>query len=64
MIFYNIVVSCKNFEIERYTTNRSESVKIYKHEINHNKDNPYKPVIISLQYLSDRTQKTVCETEV
>ena len=64
MIFYNIVISCKNFEVERFTINRNEAINIYKHEINHNKNNPFKPVIIELQYLSNRTQKTVCKTEV
>ena len=64
MKFYNILVTCQNYDYERFTYNRKEAVKIYKNEINYNKDNPYKPVIIELQYLTAKKEYIAAQTTI
>ena len=64
MKFYNILVTCQNYEYERYTYNRNEAVKIYKNEIERNKNSPYKPVTIELQYITALSERTAAQTTI
>ena len=63
-MIYNIILTCKKYEIERIITNRNKAIKEYKDYISSSKNNPYKPVWIELQFLTNNDFKTALFTEV
>ena len=63
-MIYNIILTCSKYEIERFETNRNNAIKIYKDCINSSKNNPFKPVWIELQFLTNNDFKTALSAEV
>ena len=63
-MIYNIILTCQKYEIEQLATNRNKAIQIYKDHIKYSKNNPYKPVWIELQFLTNNDFKTALLTEV
>ena len=57
-MIYNIILTCQKYEIEQIATNRNKAIQIYKENIKDSKNNPYKPVWIELQFLTNNDFKT------
>lgn len=63
-MIYNIILTCSKYEIEQIETNRNNAIKIYKDYINSSEKNPYKPIWIELQFLTNNEFKTALSAEV
>ena len=63
-MIYNIILTCSKYEIEKIATNRNKAMQIYKDYIKYSKNNPYKPVWIELQFLTNNDFKTALTAEV
>ena len=61
---YNIILTCSKYEVQKFITNRNDAIKEYKDFINSNKNNPFKPVWIELQFLTNNDFKTALTAEV
>ena len=61
---YNIILTCAKYEIQKFITNRNDAIKEYKDYINSSENNPYKPVWIELQFLTNNDFKTALTAEV
>ena len=63
-MIYNIILTCSKYEIERIITNRNKAIKEYKDCIKDSKNNPFKPVWVELQFLTNNDFKTALTAEV
>ena len=61
---YNIILTCSKYEVQKFITNRNDAIKEYKDYINSSKNNPFKPVWIELQFLTNNDFKTALTAEV